>query len=284
MKYFGMVSTRHSVEYTAVAIESFFRTTRLEGDDRFFLIDNDGSLDLTILGQVTLLRERERSFAQNVNRIMAEAEERGADLYFLNNDLVFTPHWIDPLLSVENTLLSPLSNREAQYHEKGLTCSITMDLPQYRGREAQVEEIAERHRSAHTGYTKVLFLPFFCIKIPFSVYSVVGRLDESFGLGGGEDNDYCLRALLAGFSIAYANSSYVIHFNGKSTWEVESEEETEARCSRFRSTFESKWNFNLLRLFVDGDSGVLDRSGLRSEVEKGNFMSAVATLASGVHQ
>lgn len=211
---------------------------------------------------------------------MGEAEEKGADLFFLNNDLVFTSHWLEPLLGLENTVLSPLSNREVQYQQGGLVCSITMDLPQYVGKESIVEEIAERHRLTNEGYSKVLFLPFFCIKIPFSVYSVVGRFDESFGRGGGEDNDYCLRALLAGFSIGYARSSYIIHFNGKSTWEVESERETEARCFLFRKTFGEKWNESLLRLFLDGDMSVLE-GRIRREIERGDFRSAMASLAKG---
>ena len=40
-KFFGMVSTRASAEYTPYAIESFFKYTRLGPGDRFYLIENE---------------------------------------------------------------------------------------------------------------------------------------------------------------------------------------------------------------------------------------------------
>src|SRR6516225_2961287 len=46
MNVFGMVTTRHSHAYTALALESFFRTTPLGLTDLFVLIDNDGTYPL----------------------------------------------------------------------------------------------------------------------------------------------------------------------------------------------------------------------------------------------
>jgi GT2 family glycosyltransferase len=43
------------------------------------------------------------------------------------------------------------------------------------------------------------FIIFFCVMISKKVIDAIGLLDESFGVGGGEDTDYCIRAKRAGF-------------------------------------------------------------------------------------
>lgn len=45
------------------------------------------------------------------------------------------------------------------------------------------------------------FLIFFCVMISREAFNKIGYLDEIFSPGGGEDTDYCIRAVKAGFEI-----------------------------------------------------------------------------------
>ncbi|RMG44187.1 MAG: hypothetical protein D6719_02340, partial [Candidatus Dadabacteria bacterium] len=208
MKVFGMVTTASSAQYTPLALESFFKNTCLDRRDLFFLIDNDGSLDPAVIEpyeHVNLIVNPEPlSFSANANIVVEAADRYLADLYFLNNDVIFSRDWLSPLQDPRPRILSPLSNREIQYTLEDMKLHMVMPLEHYLGKEETFDKIAEIHKTNYQGYLQVICLPFFAIKIPLEVIKAVGFFDENFGKGGGEDYDYCLRAYLAGYSVAYA--------------------------------------------------------------------------------
>ena len=284
MKIFGMVTTRDSWEYTSYAIKSFFRTLKLSGEERLYLIDNDESFEEDaswFSPHLEIIKNKSpQSFSANVNSIMKIAEEKQADLYFLNNDIIFTENWINPLLIDDASILSPLSNREVQYDHGGVVWKNVMKLNEYLGKQNILKEVVELHKSQHQGYRKVISLPFFCIKIPYAVYSKVGKFDENFGKGGAEDNDYCLRAYLEGFDVKYALQSYVLHFSGKSTWAGgESQLETEERVQNFREVFQSKWGPDLLSLIIDFKQDIINsRPDLLEAAKKEDYSYIVKAL------
>src|SRR5208283_4901274 len=182
--------------------------------------------------------EHPLSFAANVNQTIEHAAKRRADVVFLNNDLIFSPNWFEPLRVSGPFLLSPLSQNEICYGEADFHCGLGVDLPDYLGKEQVFLEIVRRHQERVQGYQHVLRLGFFAVKIPYEVYSVVGRFDESFGVGGGEDTDYCIRCHQLGIELRVAVSSYLLHFTGKSTWRgPETPEETNARNQLYRKRF-----------------------------------------------
>lgn len=274
MKIYAMISTRHSLDYTSLALRSFFAHTRLAADDRFVLVDNDGSLPAETLSSYPEAELRRNSsplgFGANANRMIEEALSCGADLVFMNNDVVFTPGWQGPMDIASPAILSPLSNREIQYATsvaiaKSATvpelfvCQMRMGLEDYAGHEDALEFIAKVHHRTGNGYWSVANLPFFCIKLPNVVLEAVGRFDESFGDGGGEDYDYCIRAALAGFDTQYALGSFLLHFGGKSSYSVPEERERfEAREAHFKKVFAEKWGKPLHDLMLLEQIGTLD--------------------------
>lgn len=281
-KVFGMVSTALSREYTKLALHTFFENTELCAIDRFYLIDNDDALNEIPdpYPQVTVVKNSSpRSFAANVNQIIEIARKDKQDLYFLNNDLVFSPNWLPPLEVRDPQLLCAVSNREFQYATPQMNCERSLTLADYHGRERDFLQIVRHHREKMSGYLRVLTLPFFCVKIPYEVYNTVGLLDEGFGRGGGEDGDYCLRAAIAGFSTAYALDSYLLHFNGKSTWAVETKEQEEERCQRFRKRFVEKWGEDLTALIVGYETNILQKyGGFEQELRRGDFRAIIERM------
>lgn len=283
MNVFGMVSTAASKRYTRYALDSFFATTPWH-NDCFYLIDNDGSYadeDLTTYSRVNYLRNsKPLGFAANVNQIMRRAADERADLYFLNNDMIFTPHWFEPFSLPRPVILNPLSNMEAEYQEHNFFAKRFIDLDDYLGHEEVLPIIAEHHRARFRGYHQVITLPFFCVKIPFAVYSVVGPLDESFGQGGAEDDDYCLRTHLADFSVCFAFASYVLHFVGKSTWRgAESEEARRVRVSAYEEAFAAKWGQQLFEICLNKNTQVLEGNPeVIRNLQQGKIKEAIEKL------
>jgi GT2 family glycosyltransferase len=254
---FGMITTAASRHYTPVALRSFFAHTALGGEDTFFLIDNDADFDLPddIAGRIRLVRPpRPQGFAKNANLLIAEARRRGADLFLMNNDLVFTPGWLDAMAGDRRALTSPLSNAQLTRRDGGFSTQPLMELSEYLGHETNLEAIGRQHAAECRGYTTVASLAFFCIKIPAAVYNEVGTFDERFGKGGGEDRDYAIRAWMAGIPQEYALGSYVLHFQGRSTWRgAETPEQQAQRDAIYTQAFQKKWGAALTYAFIGGD-------------------------------
>jgi len=276
MRYFGMVTMRSSAAYTPYALQSFFECTKLDSGDRFYLIANDDSVAPAMLSNPAINLIQNTSplgFATNVNRIMRLAAAHEADLYFLNNDLIFTLGWCDALNVPEPAILSSVTNWNYPYRTENFACKRVMELSDYIGHETAMKAIATEHTRNHGGLAPQHVVAFYCVKIPFAVYRAVGELDESFGPAGGEDADYCLRCHLAGFSACLATASFVLHFMGKSTWcGGETAQEQTNREQAFRNAFIAKWGTSLTELILDGNRSVLEsNSALQGAFFQGNF-------------
>src|SRR5262245_2991416 len=145
MRVFAMITTQHSWEYTGHALESFFRTTRLEPGEKLALIDNDGSVSkvrgLPNPAVEVIANPAPKSFAANGNMMIERAAAAKADLFFLNNDLIFTEGWLEPLLITQPALLSPLSNREVRLESPGFAWINSLQLSDYVGREAALAAV-----------------------------------------------------------------------------------------------------------------------------------------------
>ena len=281
-KLFGMVTTAKSARYTEHALRSFFENTTLADKDRFLLIDNDGGYELPLQHpQLELHRNATPlGFAENGNQLIDLANKEKADLFFLNNDIILTPNWLEPLLVDNSAIMTPLSNREVQYNFGDISFPMIMQLDDYFGKEAALKDLVTAHRSSAQGQLKVTVLPFFCVRIPYLVLSSIGHFDTSFGKAGAEDYDYCLRAFLGGFSVKYALQSYVLHFGGKSSYSgAETKEQQDERELKFRSMFGYKWGMQLLKLILFEDREILrEGTPLAEEIKKGNHRYVIECL------
>lgn len=59
--------------------------------------------------------------------------------------------------------------------------------------------------------TEIAMFPAYCLLIMKEVIEKIGYLDERYKIGGYEDNDYCMRTQLAGYSVMLSHKSYVKH-------------------------------------------------------------------------
>jgi len=250
-----MISLEASLSYTALSLISFHATVPQSAFSRGILVVLDAEPR-----HVELVSSLERSgdipsafwelkvvagikgFATNMNLVLSEALANKADAWLLNNDLYFSAGWYESLAILDSCISSPITNRERGYDVGGWKTAFVMSLEDLNGNELVFRLIAEEHARRYKGALQVLALPFACVKITYDVICGVGLLDEAYGPGGGEDYDYCLRAYLKGFSVAYAPGSYILHFGGKSSYDgVEASSQQHARESFFKNYFRERW-------------------------------------------
>jgi len=166
---------------------------------RIILIDNGSSEEHIYAAETelapgdTLIRNRSNlGFAKAVNQGL-----RASDAPFVavqNNDTVVTAGAFERMLTTlgrqpEIGLIGPLTNNADT------------------GQRSRPGEVAPAGQFVYTDG----LVAFFCAVLRRTAYLQVGDLDEQFGMGYGEDDDYCIRLRRAGWRLAIARDAYVHH-------------------------------------------------------------------------
>jgi GT2 family glycosyltransferase/glycosyltransferase involved in cell wall biosynthesis len=152
-----------------------------------------------------VLNEDNRGFAAGNNQGLGLAS--GQYLVMLNNDTYVTPGWV-------RTMVNHM-RRDASI---GLLGPVTNNI----GNEARIEifydnmaQMLKRSASyTHTNLGQLLPLrtaAFFCVMLRREVFEKIGPLDEAFGRGFFEDDDYCRRVEQFGLKITCAEDVFVHH-------------------------------------------------------------------------
>ena len=116
----------------------------------------------------------------------------------LNNDVYVTDGWLAGLLahfraSPKLGLLGQVTNRAG--NESVVYVGEYSDM-------RQMAVLARRYTQAHRGQiTEMGSLNFFCVMVPRGVWEEIGELDEAFGIGLFEDDDYSMRVRSAGYEV-----------------------------------------------------------------------------------
>ena len=83
-------------------------------------------------------------------------------------------------------------------------------------------------------------IPFFCTLMPRTTIDRVGLLDPRFGLGLGDDDDYCKRIRDADLKAGFSLSTYVYH-KGRATFDANfTPAQIEAMAARNKAAFNAK--------------------------------------------
>lgn len=141
----------------------------------------------------------------------------------LNSDTVVTKGWLTGMIRCMRSddrigICGPLSNAASWqnvphlYAEDG-SFAIN-EVPGGLTADEFSTLIAE---TSKRDYPRAPFVNGFCYMIKRAVVDAIGFMDPiNFPIGYGEENDYCIRAADAGFTLAYADDSYVFHAKSKS--------------------------------------------------------------------
>lgn len=180
-----------------------------------------------------VLNDENLGFAAAVNQGLEQA--RGDVLVILNNDTVVPNGWQAPMI------------RHAQRPDVGLVVAATNRsgnesrvLVDYDDLEGMEDFAAERRRRFDGRSFDIRVAAMYCVAMRREVYERVGPLDEGFGIGLFEDDDYSYRARLEGLRVICAEDVFV-HHAGRAAFGDLPGEELQALWDENQLRFEQKW-------------------------------------------
>ncbi|MEQ6434628.1 glycosyltransferase [Comamonas sp. w2-DMI] len=238
-----VVLTYNNWAYTEACLNSLFTRTDYPGSLEVVVADNASSDETVERLQEWAAREPRLKLVLNESNLGFSAGNNtglaaatGDYLVMLNNDTVVTRGWLltllrhfqsDPLLG----MLGPATNHIGNESK----------VPVHYEMLAQMPAASRVWTLAHMGQLYPMrTLAFFCVMMPRAVYERVGPMDETFGRGFFEDDDYCRRIEQQGLHLACADDVLVHHRLSASFDKVDSSERR-ALFERNKAYYESKW-------------------------------------------
>lgn len=154
-----------------------------------------------------ILNSENKGFAAGNNQGLKEAT--GDYIVILNNDTVVTYNWVEKFIrhfeeDEKLGLLAPMTNYTSAPYER-------LNL-HYGNNILLLDEYFKNYLARNTRkriYAN--YFPLFGVMITREVLNNVGLLDEDYGIGFFEDNDYCKRIENAGYRLACATDLYTHH-------------------------------------------------------------------------
>ncbi len=237
-----VVVTYNNLEYTRACLSSLELYSDYANME-VIVVDNASSDDTPAYLEEWRLGGADRQVILNTdNRGFAAANNQGLELadgeylVMLNNDAYVTPGWIATLVSHMRRnpvlgMLGPVTNNI------GNEARIEIN---YADMEAMLGAAGEYTRRHAGQLTPLHTAAFFCVMMPRRVYEKIGALDEAFGIGMFEDDDYCRRVQQAGWTIACADDVF-IHHNLSASFNKIKHEKRQAMFEQNKAIYEAKW-------------------------------------------
>lgn len=237
-----VILTFNQLEFTKECLKSIQRHTP-EPHEMIF-VDN-GSTDGTVpwlksqaggAGTIRIIENGSNlGFATGCNQGIEAS--RGEFIMLLNNDVIVTEGWLGGMLHCLHRdssigIVGPMTNNisgtqkvpEAPYDDRSAIDSFAADF---------------RRRNRHRRIPQRRIVGF-CMLFRRELVERVGLLDESFGSGNFEDDDFCLRAELEGYRNVVAGDVF-IHHAGSATFKGNNMDFAEAMTGNMK-LFNEKWS------------------------------------------
>ncbi len=237
-----IIVTKDNLHLTKLCLDSIYRNT-LYPNFEIIIVDNastDGTREY-LNKQITthsnlriIFNEKNEGFARANNQGIINAS--GEYIVLLNNDTVVTRGWLGRLLRYLNKdsqvgMVGPVTNFAGNEAKINVTYMSQDDM----------EKFADHYAFDHEGrYFEIKMLAMFCVAMRRSLVEEVGLLDERFGLGMFEDDDYSYRVKIQGYKLVCAEDVFIHHF-GMSTMKKLNEQVYWSLFESNRNKFETKW-------------------------------------------
>ena len=160
----------------------------------------------------------------------------GDYLVMLNNDTVVTPGWLLTMLrhlqkNASTGLVGPITNNIGNEAKIEIT---------YSSQEEMLPLAMEYTLSRMGKNFEYNTAAFFCVMVPRPVFEQVGLLDENFGRGFFEDDDYCRRIEKLGLKIVCVEDVFIHHHLSASFNKLGSAQK-QALFDQNKAYYETKW-------------------------------------------
>ena len=237
-----VVVTFNNLALTRLCLESVLRNTTYPNYE-VIVVDNastDGTREY--LTGLAAAASHVRVIFNETNEGFAAANNRGADvsrgdhIVLLNNDTVVPPGWLgrlarhlgDPRIGLVGPTTNFVGNEaflQVPYETWGA-----------------MEDFAAARAAAFDGQVAdISMLAMFCVALRRDVMASVGPLDEAFGLGMFEDDDYSQRIRRAGFRVVCAGDCFVHHVGQAAFKALIADGTYNPLFERNRKHYEEKW-------------------------------------------
>jgi GT2 family glycosyltransferase len=211
-------------------------------DFELIVVDNnstDGTKEFLLQFERThpglhvILNDHNAGFAAANNQGIELAT--GEYIVFLNNDTIVTPGWLARLIYYLRDsavgMVGPVTNWSGN--------ESRIDVP-YSSPEG-IDAFAMSRARQHLGEIfDIKTLALFCAAVRRDTINAVGELDERFGIGMFEDDDYALRVRRLGLRVVCAEDVFIHHW-GRASFARLDEEFYRALFDENRRKFEDKW-------------------------------------------
>ena len=237
-----IIVTYNNLVLTRLCLESILRNTS-HPHYKVVVVDNnstDGTSDY--LQAVAHSYGHIQVICNATNKGFAAANNQGIDLssaeqlVLLNNDTIVPPGWLSRLLYhvSDSTIGLVGSVTNAVYNEARVEANyITCGEMELFGRELG--------RKNHRLLANIHMLAMYCVAFRREVFDEIGPLDERFGIGMFEDDDYSLRIHKKGLRVACALDVFVHHFGQASFSKLYEDGRYMRLFEENRRKYEQKW-------------------------------------------
>jgi GT2 family glycosyltransferase/glycosyltransferase involved in cell wall biosynthesis len=238
-----VVVTYNGPAMSKLCLESVIRNTDYPNYEIVVVDNRSNDETATYLRQLASQNARVKVVLNSENRGFPRAVNQGIDatsgdrLVILNNDTIVSPGWLSRLLrhldNPEIGLVGPVTNFA------GNEAKIAAEYRTLRDMEMFAEEWM---RTSDGRVADIHMLAMFCLAMRRETYDRLGPLDEQFGIGMFEDDDYCMRAKSVGLRVVCAADVFVHHFGQAAFKKLIDNGEYEKIFTENRRRYETKWN------------------------------------------
>ena len=165
-------------------------------------------------GLLVLENERRLGFPASANRGMAASDR---DVVLLNSDTEVTAGWLEKLQAAAYS--APAIATATPFSNNATLCSLPRPfvanaLPAGLDADGLGRVVEERSRRE---YPRIPTGVGVCLYVKRKVLDAIGAFDEArFGQGYGEENDFCMRALRAGYVHVLDDATFIYHAGQRS--------------------------------------------------------------------
>ncbi len=233
-----LVVSYNALAKTRMCLEALRRTADPRHPTEIVVVDNgstDGSAEwLAQQPDIVFVRNADNAGAPRA-RNQALAKARGEYVVFLDNDVMTTDGWLRRLLfhaevDGKSGCVGPITDRAGHMQEVPYSGTSSVE---------DVERFAAERAGAHPRKFRFqTLMTSFCMLVRREVVDEIGGFDERFSPWGFEDDDFSMRAALAGFRNRVALDVFVRHEHYGSAQKSEAHSKLLARNW---SRFAEKW-------------------------------------------
>jgi L-malate glycosyltransferase len=218
--------TWNNEDYTIRCFDSIQKNTK---DYKIIWVDNGSSLesrdkvknflDKNKVPYELILNKENLGFVKATNQGMKRAVELGTKYIVLqNNDTEVYAGWLDRFIKIAESnsrigLVGPITSPCDSWQSIDnlrTTHADFSDLPKYKNNPEEYSKIVKDNYKESILETKTQ-LAFFSVFIKKGVVDEIGFLSEEFGVGFGDDDDYCIRAMQKEWKLFLAKDVFVFH-------------------------------------------------------------------------